>query len=135
MQDLTQRNRLSATVVLYHSGVEMLSCIQSFVDSDVYLDLYVVNNSPGDASLFTARWNCPGVHYYPVRRNIGYGRANNLIFPKLKSTYHVICNPDVTFAPDVLRRKNSGGGQANGESSAHGGGETALCRRNSIRAG
>lgn len=104
MQDLTQRNRLSATVVLYHSGVEMLSCIQSFVDSDVYLDLYVVNNSPGDASLFTARWNCPGVHYYPVRRNIGYGRANNLIFPKLKSTYHVICNPDVTFAPDVLRR-------------------------------
>ena len=45
MQDLTQRNRLSATVVLYHSGVEMLSCIQSFVDSDVYLDLYVVNNS------------------------------------------------------------------------------------------
>ena len=38
MQDLTQRNRLSATVVLYHSGVEMLSCIQSFVDSDVYLD-------------------------------------------------------------------------------------------------
>ena len=37
MQDLTQRNRLSATVVLYHSGVEMLSCIQSFVDSDVYL--------------------------------------------------------------------------------------------------
>ena len=50
MQDLTQRNRLSATVVLYHSGVEMLSCIQSFVDSDVYLDLYVVNNSPGDAS-------------------------------------------------------------------------------------
>lgn len=36
MQDLTQRNRLSAAVVLYHSGVEMLSCIQSFVDSDVY---------------------------------------------------------------------------------------------------
>ena len=32
MQDLTQRNRLSATVVLYNSGVEMLACIHSFVD-------------------------------------------------------------------------------------------------------
>lgn len=59
MQDLTQRNRLSATVVLYHSGVEMLSCIQSFVDSDVYLDLYVVNNSPGDAFAFYCALELP----------------------------------------------------------------------------
>lgn len=81
MQDLTQRNRLSATVVLYHSGVEMLSCIQSFVDSDVYLDLYVVNNSPGDASLFTARWNCPGVHYYPFGATSAMGARTTLSFP------------------------------------------------------
>lgn len=104
MQDLTDRHRLSAAVVLYHSGGEMLPCIQSFVDSDVYLDLYVVNNSPGDASFFSANWNCPGMHYLAAEKNLGYGAGNNLVLPKLRSTYHVICNPDVTFAPDTLRR-------------------------------
>lgn len=104
MQDLTHKHQLSATVVLYHTGVELLPCLQSFVDSDVFLDLYVVNNSPGDTSFFSGKWSCPGLHYLAAEKNLGYGRANNLILPKLQSTYHVICNPDVSFAPDVLRR-------------------------------
>lgn len=104
MQDLTDKHRLSATVVLYHAGVELLQCLQSFQDSDVFLDLYVVNNSPGDTSFFSGKWSCPGLHYMPENKNVGYGRANNDVLPKLRSTYHIICNPDVSFSPDALRR-------------------------------
>lgn len=81
MQDLTQRNRLSAAVVLYHSGVEMLSCIQSFVDSDVYLDLYVVNNSPGDASLLPRAGTAPAFIIIPFGATSAMGAQTILSSP------------------------------------------------------
>jgi GT2 family glycosyltransferase len=34
--------------------------------------------------------------------NVGYGRANNLVLPKLSSDYHLIMNPDVELEPDAI---------------------------------
>lgn len=104
MRDLTRINKLSATIVLYHTGSEVLNAIQCFKDSDVYLDLYVVNNSPEDMSHYMSLWSCPGIHPKTASRNLGYGRANNLVLDELKSQFHVICNPDVTFDKTLLRR-------------------------------
>jgi GT2 family glycosyltransferase len=34
--------------------------------------------------------------------NVGYGRANNLVLPRLRSDLHLIANPDVELEPDAL---------------------------------
>ncbi len=93
---------LSACIVLYNSGSKAALTVRSFQESDVPLELYVVDNAPGDSTMYRLRWQCPGMKYYAQPKNVGYGRANNAVIPHLTSRYHVICNPDVTFNSDVL---------------------------------
>ena len=93
---------LSACIVLHNSGPKAALTVRSFQDSDVPLELFVVDNSPGDSTMYRLRWQCPGLKYIAQPRNIGYGRANNLVLPYLTSKYHIICNPDVTFSSDLL---------------------------------
>ena len=37
-------------------------------------------------------------------QNLGYGKANNAVIPYLKSTYHLIVNPDITFDDSLVSR-------------------------------
>ena len=67
---------LSACLVLYHCGDELIYAL----------------------------WMFPGVTLLPQKGNIGFGRANNAVLPHLRSKYHLIMNPDVTFDPDLLGR-------------------------------
>jgi len=50
------------------------------------------------------RWMCPGANFLPQTGNLGFGRANNVVLPLLKSRYHLLVNPDVTFPPDLISR-------------------------------
>lgn len=50
------------------------------------------------------RWMCPGAQILPQASNLGFGRANNVALPLLKSRYHLLVNPDVTFPPDLISR-------------------------------
>lgn len=93
---------LSACIVLYNSGPQAAQAVRCFQESDVPLELYVVDNAPGDSNMYRLRWQCPGLRYIAQRKNIGYGCANNQVLPHLRSKYHIICNPDVTFSSDLL---------------------------------
>ena len=93
---------LSACIVLYKSGPKAAQTVRAFQESDVPLELYAVDNSPGDSTMYRLRWQCPGLKYIASPKNIGYGRANNLVLPHLTSQYHIICNPDVSFSNDLL---------------------------------
>lgn len=95
---------LSACIVLYNSGTKAARTVQCFQDSDIALDLYVVDNAPGDAAMQRLVWQCPGLQYFGQTKNLGYGKGNNVVLPYLTSQYHVICNPDVTFDPSLLRK-------------------------------
>lgn len=95
---------ISACIVLYHSGAQVTRTVQCFQDSDVPLDLYIVDNAPGDAVCQRLMWQCPGLQYRAQSKNLGYGRAHNVILPELHSQYHIICNPDVTFSSTLLRK-------------------------------
>lgn len=96
---------LSACVVLYHSNPKQVSrLVQCFQDSDLQLELYIVDNAPGGDTCPRLLWQCPGIHYYPQKKNLGYGKANNLVIPMLRSRYHLICNPDVSFDNHLLSR-------------------------------
>jgi GT2 family glycosyltransferase len=34
--------------------------------------------------------------------NVGYGRANNIVLPRLHSDFHLVMNPDVELEPDAI---------------------------------
>ena len=96
--------RLSAAIVLYQSNATLLDTVQCVLDSQEPVELYLVDNDPRHsiASVITESW--PQVHYSQMPRNVGFGQAHSSLCGMLHSTYHLILNPDVTFAPDLLGR-------------------------------
>ena len=95
---------LSACIVIYHASSQVLKTVQCLQDSDIMLQLYIVDNSPQDSMGQKILWQCPGATYLPQRRNGGYGAGHNAVIPYLQTRYHLICNPDVLFPPDLLGR-------------------------------
>ena len=93
---------LSACIVLYNSGMRVLHAVQSFQESDIDLELHVVDNCPRGTLGMHLQWQCPGVMYYPQRKDLGYSGGHNFVLPNLRSQYHLLCHPDVTFDPHVL---------------------------------
>ena len=93
---------LSACIVLYHSGMRVLHAVQCFQESDIELELHVVDNAPGGTLGEHLQWQCPGVQYYPQRKDLGYAGGCNLVIPNLRSEYHLVCHPDVTFGDTLL---------------------------------
>ena len=93
---------LSATIVLYHSGMRVLHAVQCFQESDIDLELHVVDNAPSGTLGDHLQWQCPGVQYYPLRQDSGFGGGHNFVIPNLRSQYHLICHPDITFDEHLL---------------------------------
>ena len=95
---------LSACVVLYHCGEEVFDALRCVEQSNVEVSMYLCDNSPEELTADNLQWTFPGVTILPQQGNVGFGRANNAVLPHLQSKYHLIMNPDVTFAPDLLAR-------------------------------
>ena len=95
---------VSACIVLYHAGDEALRAVQCVKDSTLPVELFVSDNSPecDTAGRIAALW--PQARILPQKENVGFGRANNAALPYLQSRYHVLVNPDVSFAPDLIER-------------------------------
>lgn len=96
--------KVSACIVLYHAPDTVLETVQCLKNSDLPIELYVVDNSPEDTMADRIRWACPGAQILPQKGNLGFGRGNNAALPLLKSRYHLMLNPDVTFPPDLISR-------------------------------
>lgn len=96
--------KISACIVLYHSGDQALQAVRCFQDATVPVSLFVVDNSPDEPTASRVKLQDPDAQIIPMKKNIGYGRGNNAVLNLLKSRYHLICNPDVTFDPDLPER-------------------------------
>jgi len=110
--------RFSATVVTYHPDAALLE--RSLRSLAVALAraraagaistarVFVVDN--GDAaSAESARSaaaafdaGAGGIEVVAGHGNLGYGRANNLVLPRLDSDFHLVMNPDVELDPEAL---------------------------------
>ncbi len=98
--------RVSACIVLYHSGAKVLDTIQCVLDSQEKIELYLINNDASDNTARLIQENFAGhdIRLLENSRNIGFGQAHNMLCGKLRSRYHIVMNPDVTFAPDLVGR-------------------------------
>lgn len=100
---LTEKINISATIVLYNEDVKTLKkTIDSFLQTPLSKKLFLIDNSPTNSLKSVA--NHPDITYIYNNKNIGFGRANNLVINKIKSKsiYHLVLNPDVFFTPDVI---------------------------------
>ena len=95
---------LSASLVLYHCGDEIVHALHCIQNADLEVDVFLPDNSPEDMTAERVSWLFPGVVILPQKKNVGFGRANNAVLPYLKSKYHLIMNPDVSFDPFLLKK-------------------------------
>ena len=95
---------LSACLVLYHCGDELMQALRCIQCADLEVDVFLSDNTPEDLTAEKAQWLYPGITVLPQKKNIGFGRANNAVLPYLQSKYHLMLNPDVTFDPGLLTR-------------------------------
>ncbi|WKD85558.1 N-acetylglucosaminyl-diphospho-decaprenol L-rhamnosyltransferase [Polaribacter huanghezhanensis] len=92
---------ISATIVVYNEDVETLQkTVDCFLKTPLPKKLYLVDNSPTD--VLKEHFKQEEIVYLFTRKNLGFGKAHNLVISKLKSEFHLILNPDVTFSPQVL---------------------------------
>jgi len=99
--------QISASIVLYHnSTIQLSKAIHSFLDTNLEVKLYLIDNS-GNDHLKDLQNIDNRVEYYFNNANLGYGSAHNIALNKsinLKSEYHLILNPDVYFKKGVLEQ-------------------------------
>jgi len=96
---------ISGSIVLYKNNPTiLLQAIESFLNTDLNVKLYLVDNSPTDAlrNISTDK----RVEYIFSGANLGFGKAHNIAIRKgiEEASYFLVLNPDVYFEPDVLRK-------------------------------
>jgi GT2 family glycosyltransferase len=93
------------SVVVYKNPADQVQqAITSFLNTDLKVRLYVVDNSPDDR----ARCLCtdPRIVYIFNGDNLGFGTAHNIALRLAmnRASYHAILNPDIYFEPGVLEK-------------------------------
>ena len=110
--------RFSATIVTFRPDVPLLERTLESLAAAVRharaaglvaeATVFVVDNGPPEAlpiiesalHAFTA--DAGGIELVHGHGNVGYGRANNLVLPRLRSDLHLVANPDVELERDAL---------------------------------
>jgi GT2 family glycosyltransferase len=95
---------IGVSIVLYRTPVTAITeLLQQLLTQGARI-VYVIDNSPKDFDAFKDWVPPPRVIVISTRRNLGYGRANNLAIRDSvrKHAYHLVCNPDVFLGPDTL---------------------------------
>ena len=94
---------ITCSIVVYHNpSDELRTAIESFLNNNQSIKLFLVDNSSNDDLRY--QYISPQLEYIFNGKNLGYGAAHNLAIKKVigKSKYHLILNPDVAFNPGIL---------------------------------
>ena len=97
--------KISASIVLYNTEKSLIdTVINSCIDSLAGVDLYLVDNSPGDELSYLV--NDRRVNYLKSQENRGFGAGHNLAINEFKLLerykYHIVINPDIKFGNKVI---------------------------------
>lgn len=94
---------LTCSIVLYHNpSNEVRIAIESFLNANRHVKLFLVDNSKDDLLRF--QFISPQIEYIFNGRNLGYGKGHNIAIKRAinESKYHLVLNPDVEFNPAIL---------------------------------
>ena len=98
--------KITSCIVLYKNDITILrEAIDSFLNTDLNVKLYLVDNSPTDdlKTLVTDS----RIDYIHNPSNPGFGASHNVAVKKafeLNSEYHLVLNPDIYFEKGTLEK-------------------------------
>ncbi len=102
---------LSIIIVNYNVKYFVEQCVNSILHSEGIdlgrVEVFVVDNASKDGSLKYLRQQFapkrfPNVHIIGNKRNVGFGRANNLALKKAQGKYVLFLNPDTLLTEHTL---------------------------------
>jgi len=94
---------ITASVVTYRNDIKIVQkTIDSFLNTDLNVMLYVVDNSPSDE--ISRACKSDKIKYVFNGKNLGFGAGHNMAMRQTvkKSKYHLILNPDIFFERGTL---------------------------------
>jgi len=94
---------ITSSIVVYKNKTEVLQrAIDSFLDTDLDIKLYIIDNSP--SSGIENIYKDKRVECVFSNKNLGFGAGHNVAIRKSrdKSKYHLILNPDIFFERGVI---------------------------------
>lgn len=98
--------KISSCIVLYQNDITMLrETINSFLNTDLNVKLFLVDNSPTDELKILVTDS--RIEYIHNPSNPGFGAAHNIAIEKafeLDSDYHLVLNPDIYFLENTLEK-------------------------------
>jgi N-acetylglucosaminyl-diphospho-decaprenol L-rhamnosyltransferase len=100
----TQPPIVTVAVVSWNTRELLLACLESLASevSAGRAQVWVVDNGSSDGSAQAARERAPWAHVIEAQRNLGFGRAVNLVARSTESEWLVAANADVALEPGAL---------------------------------
>ncbi len=94
---------ISATIVTHNnSGIIMNACNSILNNTKKYpVELTVFDNASTDNTVDILKEHT-GFNVVENKKNLGFGKANNLCMEREMGQYHFAINPDISFDTDVL---------------------------------
>lgn len=100
-----KRISVTGSIVTYNNNcADVANAIESFLNADVSVFLFIIDNSPKD-SLRDLAGRYQKVRYIHNPVNPGFGAGHNIAIKsswEFNADYHVVLNPDVKFGGDVI---------------------------------
>jgi GT2 family glycosyltransferase len=94
--------QITVAIVSYNTRDLLRACLASLPEG---LDVWVVDNGSTDGSVAMVRSEFPSAHLVPSDRNLGFGRAVNLVGARSSSPWLICANADVRLdSPAALDR-------------------------------
>ena len=95
---------LTVSIVNFNSGNYIINCLDSLekIKDEVDLEIYVADNASTDDSLKKIKLKFPNCHFISNDKNLGFGKAHNLVLKQAKTEYILVLNPDTEIKKGVL---------------------------------
>lgn len=96
--------KLTISIVNYNAGEYLIECLSSLekVKNEVNFEVFVVDNASSDGSNKEAEKKFPEFNFINNDRNLGFGKAHNIVLRKANTKYILTLNPDSILEPGVL---------------------------------
>ena len=96
---------LSVVIVSFNTREVLRRCLETLETEAkrLSLEILVVDNGSGDGSVDMVAQDFPAVRLIHVGANLGFGAANNLMFPAARGRYMVLLNSDAFLRPGALQ--------------------------------
>ncbi|MCP3679604.1 MAG: glycosyltransferase family 2 protein [Gammaproteobacteria bacterium] len=88
-------NEISIIIVNYNTQHEVKRAINSVLrQRDIAFAIYVIDNASQDNSVEVLKAFGEQIHFIASEKNLGFGKANNLLFQQVSTPYIYLMNPD-----------------------------------------